>query len=424
MKKLSFVLLAMVLTVSMFAACSSNSNPKESTDQPAATPTPDKAPAATDNKVVEVLIGHIHPMSGAFAVEGQEMRDAIQLAVDETNAAGGIQSLGGAKVKLLQGDTENKPEKGVSETQRLIREGALGILGAYTSGVALVATQQAEKQKTPFLITIGAADDLTDRGFKYTFRIQPQASTTAKDFLKYVGQLNEQSDVKLKTVVISHEDSVFGTSIATYVKDHAAEAGLQILDMLAHSAGATDLSDEVTRIRSSNPDILVMTSYLHDGTLLIQGLNQAKYSPKAIIGIANGAFSHEKFINEEVPANQYIMNVNHTINPTSEKSKKLQSDYKAKYNKDLSSNAGYAYEAARVLIDAISRAGSTDKDQIREALAKTDYSDHTLPQGPIVFDEKGQNINAQTVLNQIVDGKSYVTFPAEYQEKEPVYPKP
>src|SRR5690606_3664129 len=78
-----------------------------------------------------VKIGALHPLSGALANEGQEMRDAARLAVEEINEAGGIQSLGGAKLELVEADSEGVPEKGVSEVQRLDREGVVGIIGTY-----------------------------------------------------------------------------------------------------------------------------------------------------------------------------------------------------------------------------------------------------------------------------------------------------
>lgn len=182
--KISTLVLVLALT-SLLAACGSSGTSSESNSNSSSSNSNDSGSSnEKTEKIAEVKIGHIHPMSGALAEEGQDMANAIKLAVDEVNANGGIKSLDGAKVLLLEGDHEGKPEKGVSETQRLIREGAIGVLGAYASGVALTATQVAEKEKTPFIITIGAADEITERGFKFTYRLQPPASMMAKDFIR------------------------------------------------------------------------------------------------------------------------------------------------------------------------------------------------------------------------------------------------
>lgn len=370
--------------------------------------------------VKEIKIGQIHPLSGAMAVEGQQMRDAVQLAVDEVNEKGGIKSLGGAKVTLIDGDHEGKPEKGVSEVQRLIREGAVGILGTYTSGVTLSATQEAERQKTPFVVTIAAVDDVTERGFKYTFRIQPPASMMAQNFLDLFKSLNEKTGAGYQTAAIAHEDSVFGSSIADYINKNARQAGLQILANIPYSAKAADLTAEVNKIKSVNPDVVIPITYLNDGRLLFQAMKDANFKPKATIGVANGAISNAKFIAEDTALNQYMLDVNYTINPNSEKAKQVKEAYKAKFGSELGPNAAYSYEATKVLLDAIERAGSTDKAKIRDALTQTNYTDHILPQDAIIFDEKGQNKNAQAVMNQIVDGKSEVVFPEKYKQAEPV----
>lgn len=399
MRKLSLILIVLLLSLSLTACGSSTSNSAD-----------------------VVKIGSIHPLTGALAMEGQEMRDAIQMAVDEVNEAGGIRSLGGAKVELVAADHEGKPEKGVSEVQRLVREGVIGIVGPYMSGVALAATQEAERQRIPFVIDIASADNITERGFRYTFRIQPPASSMAENFLKYFKELNGSLDKPLTTAVIVYEDSIFGSSIAKVIGDRAGEVGLKVLGKIAHPANTADLSSDVNKIKSLKPDVVIATTYLSDGTLLVKGMKQAGYQPKAIIGVANGAFSNAKFIKEEIEINQYILDVNYTINPKSERIAKIKELYRKKYNKNLSPNAAYAYEAAKVLLNAIEKAGSTDRTKIRDAIAKTYYKDHILPQGPIVFDDKGQNKNAQAVVNQIVEGKSVVVFPNEYKERDPVFP--
>lgn len=375
-----------------------------------------------NSKVVTIKIGSLHPLSGGLALEGQQMRDAVKLAVEERNEAGGIASLGGAKIELVEADHEGSPEKGVSEVQKLDREGVLGIIGAYSSGVALPATQEAERARLPFVIDIGSADELTERGFKYTFRLQPAASTFSQDFLEILKDLNSHSSEKLTKVVLVHEDSVFGTSIADAIKKNAKKYGIEVLDVLPHSSSAADLSTTINKISSLKPDIVVATTYLRDGVMLVEGINNSNFTPKAIIGVANGAFSNASFITDYQSINNNIMDVNYTMNPKSELAKSVQEKYKEKYGRELSPNAAYSYMATVVLLDAIERAGSTDREKVQEELRNTKLENHILASGTIEFDEKGQNINAQGVLNQIKNGVSLVVAPEEFKVDEPVYP--
>jgi len=375
-----------------------------------------------EEKVDVVKIGSLHPLSGGLALEGQEMRDAIRLAIEETNEAGGIKSLDGAKVELVESDHEGLAEKGVTEVQKLDGAKVVGIIGTYASGVALPATQEAERSGIPFMVDIGSADEITERGFKYTFRLQPPATSFSKDFLTYFEELNKSTNTPLKTAVIVHEDSVFGSSIAKAIAEHAKEYDLEILATLPHSAATPDMSSTINKVTSLKPDIVLTTTYLRDGVMLIEGLQNSNFTPKAIIGVANGAFSNASFISDEASENQNIMDVNYTINPKSETAIKVKEAYLEKYKKHLGPNAAYSYMAAKVLIDAIERAGSTDREAVMEALRETNYSDHILPQDAIKFDEKGQNINARAVLNQIDDNESKVVYPEEYQERKFVYP--
>lgn len=369
-----------------------------------------------------VKIGALHPLSGGLANEGQEMRDAARLAVKEVNEAGGIKSLGGAKVELIEADHEGAPEKGMSEIQRLDREKVVGVIGAYSSGVTLPATQEAERAGIPFVVDIATVEEVTERGFKYTFRVQPPASMMAENFLEYFDVLNEMSETPLETVVLVHEDSVFGTSIASLIEKGASDHQIDVLDNIPHAATAADISSTINKINRLKPDAVIATTYLHDGTLLVNGLKQSNFQPKVIIGVANGAFSNTAFINDEIDINQHIMDVNYSINPQSELALEVSQKYEDQFNKHMGPNAAYSYTATKVLIDAVERVGSTDRAKIQKALSETNLTEHILPQDTIVFDESGQNANAQAVLNQIINGETKVIYPDEYKNADPVLP--
>ena len=401
--------LLLALTAVIIAAC------KEGSDSSLAV----NGTGATDT----IKIGSLHPLSGGLALEGQEMRDAVKLAIEERNEAGGIASLEGAQIELVEADHEGSPEKGVSEVQKLDREGVLGIVGAYSSGVALPATQEAERSRLPFVIDIGTADEITERGFQYTFRLQPAASSFSLDFLEIVQGLNANVSQPLTKVVLVHEDSVFGSSIAKKIEENAKDYDMEVLDVLPHASSAADLSTTINKISSLKPDIVVMTTYLRDGVMLVEGIENSNFTPKAIIGVANGAFSNASFFKDYQSINNNIMDVNYTINPKSELATKVQEKYKEKYGRELGPNGAYSYMATVVLLDAIERAGTTDRAKIQEELRKTKLDNHILATGTIEFDEKGQNINARAVLNQIKDGKSIVVGPEEYKVEDPVYPR-
>ena len=407
MKKLSLLLFSFALVI-ILAACGSDNESGGS--------------GGSNGDVIK--IGTLHPLTGAQATEGQEMRDAVQLAVDEVNENGGIESLDGAKVELVESDSENNPEKGISEVQKMDSNGVVGIVGPYTTAVALAATQEAERLGIPFIVDVGSADEITERGFDFTFRMQPAASSFPESFLEYIAMLNEENNVDLKTVINSHEDSDFGTGMANVLKENAEAAGMEVLSTLPHAADTADLSSDINKVKSLKPDIVSSTTYLSDGLLLAEGIKGSGYKPKAIVGMASGAFSNAKFIEEQQSINQYFMDINYATNPNNELTNEVKEKYKEKYDRGLGPNAALSYTGAVVLLEAIERAGSVDREEVREEIMNTNLEDHILAQKEVMFDETGQNANAQTVVNQIIDGESMVVMPDEYKAAEPIYPLP
>ena len=135
-------------------------------------------------KPKEVLIGTIHPLSGGLAQAGNALKTGVVLAAEEINRAGGIKSLGGAKLKLIHADSEGKPQIGVAEAERLIKEGVLATFGCYQSSVTFAVTQIHEKYKTPFLITLAISEKILQRGFKYTFRVSCDSVISVREIIR------------------------------------------------------------------------------------------------------------------------------------------------------------------------------------------------------------------------------------------------
>ena len=143
----------------------------------------------------EIKIGTLYPVSGDLAKLGEQCVNGVKLAVDEINAAGGIKSMGGAKLTLVEADSQGKPDVGISEVERLVQQDKVSaIIGTYQSSVALPATQAAERLQTPFVISMAVADDITDKGYKYIFRICPKASWYAKDQIAFCQALPSWAD--------------------------------------------------------------------------------------------------------------------------------------------------------------------------------------------------------------------------------------
>ena len=380
------------------------------------------APALAADTVVK--IGNIEPLSGPSASVGLQGKQAREMAVEEINAAGGIKSLGGAKLKLLDADSEGKPELAVSAVERFSREGVVAVMGAYQSAVTLVATQQAEKLQVPFVVTVAVADEVTSRGFKYTFRVQPSAEQMASQTVKYISDIAKATGQTVKTIAYLHDDTAFGTSLAGHVKKYAPNFAMEIIAAVPYSPRAADVSTEVGKIKAAGADVVMSTGYFGDGDRVLKTMRDVKLKAKGIIGCGNGAFSHPKFVEELGALTENVMDGNYCANPRSPLTKKAFANYKAAYGTDMGPSTVFSYQPVYVLADALERAKSTKPDAVREALSKTNLADHILPQGPIVFGPDGQNKNAQAAMMQILGGKIVTVWPEAYAGAKYVFPQP
>ncbi|MBI3454619.1 MAG: ABC transporter substrate-binding protein [Candidatus Rokubacteria bacterium] len=369
-------------------------------------------------------IGHVHPLSGFLAFDGGLVANGLTLAVEEINAGGGIKSMGGAKLALVGGDTQGKVEVGMAEAERLIREGVVALLGPYQSPVAYAVSQLAEKERTPFVITVAVADNITERGFEYTFRVQPNARAMTVRSLDHLAELAKASGVTVKTVATMHEDGLFGTSIAGHVERHAKNLGMEVVLNVAYNFRTPDVTTEISKIKAAKPDVVLVSGYFGDAILIARTATEHRLETRAVMGIANGGFSNPKFLADQPQLADLVMDGNYWHNPRSDRAKRVMEAYQKRFNAPMSSHSVQSYSAMTVLRDALERGGSPDRAKVREALAKTNLSDHILPQGPIHFDKRGENVNAQPALLQNQGGKTVVVVPAQFAEAKAVFPVP
>ncbi|HEY5899499.1 MAG TPA: ABC transporter substrate-binding protein, partial [Burkholderiales bacterium] len=120
-----------------------------------------------------IKVGVLHPVTGFLAYSGNLSRLGAQMAIDDINKAGGIKSLGGAKLEAVLGDAQSKPEVGAAEVEKMNEAGVSAIVGAYASAICLATTQAAAKHNIPHVVDVGVADQIVERGLKNTFRFAP-----------------------------------------------------------------------------------------------------------------------------------------------------------------------------------------------------------------------------------------------------------
>jgi branched-chain amino acid transport system substrate-binding protein len=381
-------------------------------------------PAVARAQGKEVKLGYILPVTGPLAFEAQLALNGLQLAVDEVNAAGGIKSLGGAKLVLLPGDTQRKVELGNSEAARLMDQGVSALIGPFSSLVAFSVRQLTEKNKTPFMLLAAVADNLTEGGLRYVFRVQPNGKAMSTLTMNNMFEMAKASNVAIKRVAMMHEDGNFGTTMGNHVDAFAGKMGYEVVQRVPYNLRSPDFTAELSKVKAARPDLLVISGYYGDSKLIAETASKLRIGVNALVGLANAAYSNPKFIAENRELTDLLFDGNYWHNPQSPRARAVFEAYQKKYGSVMSNHGVQGYQVVFVLKDALERAGSTDREKVRDAIAKTNLTDHILTQDAIRFDDSGENVNATPALLQVQGGKPVVVGPARFQEAKPVFPVP
>jgi branched-chain amino acid transport system substrate-binding protein len=367
-----------------------------------------------------VRVGVLHPVTGALAYSGAQCREGALMAIEDINKAGGIKSLGGARIEALLGDAQSTPQAGTAEIEKMNEAGVCAVVGAYASAICLATTQAAARYNLPHVVDVGVADQIVERGLKNTFRFAPGYTKCAQVALANLHVLNTAAGKPAKTVMIIHEESLFGTGTAQLLARELPGYGYEVKEVVKHANPTRDFSNIVLRMKAVNPDIVIPANYYNEYALLVRTMQQQKVRPKAIYSVLGGAASSYKFVKEFPQAAAGIIDCNHWFNPKDKRSFELKKRVEAK-NLFYSYEIFLTYTAMRLLADALERAKSTDRAAIIDALAASTFSDHFLPYGPTKF-VNGQNAGAQPLMTQVLDNDIKVIVPRDYRQADPVFP--
>ena len=367
-----------------------------------------------------IKVGVLHPVTGALAYSGQQCRLGAIMAIEDINKAGGIKSMGGAKIEALLGDAQSQPQAGAAEIEKMNEAGVSAVVGAFASAICLATTQAAAKHNLPHVVDVGVADQIVERGLKNTFRFGPGYRKCAETAVANLHVLNTVAGKPARTVMIVHEESLFGTGTANLLARELPGYGFEVKEVIKHANPTRDFNNIVLRMKAINPDIVIPANYYNEYALLVRTMQQQKVSPKAIYSVLGGAASSYKFVQEFPDAANGIIDCNHWFNPKDKRSSALRKRVEA--NKLFFSYEVFmTYTAMRLLADAIERAKSSDRAAIIQALENSTFSDHIMPYGATKF-VNGQNTGAQPLMTQVQNKDIKVIIPRDYREAEPLFP--
>lgn len=339
-----------------------------------------------------IKIGGIFPLSGSVAVYGTECRNGVELAINEINAAGGID---GKMLELVAEDDEGSPEKSVNAYKKLVTKDKCSIIiGSLTSGCTAAISSLAQAQKVLLLAPAATQTDITDAG-DYVFRacfIDPFQGTVGGKFaLEDLGAKN--------AAVLYDVQNDYSIGLYENFKVVFEQGGGKVVAEESYSTGDKDFNAQLTKIKTTNPDVVYLPDYYGTVALIAkqlraQGINAPIVGADGWDGIIDNA-------GDEV-LNGFYSN-HYASDSTDGKVVTFVNSYKAKYGSTPVSFAALGYDCVYLLKDAMGAAKSADSTTLKDQLMKTNGAYVT---GNLTFDAKRNPVKSAVMLEIVKqDGK-------------------
>ena len=229
-------------------------------------------------QTADVKIGLIAPMSGPWARQGDLMLKGANLAIDDINAKGGINSLGGAKLKLVVFDAGDSVEKAKSASQRMISQepDLIGATGAWLSSFTLGVTEVTERAELP-LLTLSYSEVITGRGFKYVFQTSMTGGAQANSAVPALVKLAETATGKKpQTVALIQDNTAASVSVAKPMREGGlVKLGLKLVVDETFTPPLSDATPLIQKVRSSRPDLLLLLpTAIPDDKMILEKLTE------------------------------------------------------------------------------------------------------------------------------------------------------
>jgi branched-chain amino acid transport system substrate-binding protein len=362
-----------------------------------------------------VRIGASLSQTGSFANLGQNQLRGYQLCVKHANDKGGVL---GRRIELLVEDDQSKAPTAVAIYEKLITQDKVdAILGPYSSPITEAVADVSEKHKMPMVTPLAAPTSIFKKGRKFVFMVLSPAETW------FEGLIDIAAKRGLRTIAVINEDTLFPKTSAQGTVELARKRGLQVVLAEAYPKGTTDFSSILGRVKAANPDVLAAATYFEDAVAITRHLKELGISPK-MFGVTVGG-DLPKFYETLTKAAEFVYGSSQWepalvtlraggLVPIARQypgAKEFVEAHRKEFpGADLSYHSAAGYGGCQIFLEALKRAGSLDREKVRETILKTDL--HTAF-GGFKVDRDGFQIAHKTLLFQWQDGKKVIVWPED-----------
>ena len=341
----------------------------------------------------EIIVGEFASLTGGTATFGQSVHNGDMLAIAEIDSAGGVL---GKQLILKTEDDQSKTEEAVASVQKLVSsDHAIALLGEVASSRSMAGAPYAQQNRVPMITPASTNEDVTKKG-DYIFRIcfiDPFQGKTMAHFA--LGSLN-----KKRAAVLTDVKQDYSVGLDEAFKSTFSTSGGTIVSEQSYSTGDKDFHAPLTSIRATNPDVIFVPGYYTEVSLIVRQARELGIECPILGG--DGWDSPELTKGEEQQFNNTFFSNHYATEDPDSTVQNFVKKYQAKYNAVPDAMAALGYDAARILADAIKRAGSTDSTALKNAIAQTKNFPGVT--GSITIDQN-RNASKPLTIIKVVDGK-------------------
>jgi branched-chain amino acid transport system substrate-binding protein len=366
-----------------------------------------------------IKVGAVVPLTGRYAALGAQVRAGYEIGVEQINAAGGV-SVGGKKmqIELIMLDDESDPTKTVARLETLATQGVVAYLGGAGSDLHAAAASIADKNKIPYLGIAFALNSIHKQGLRYLFSPFPKSPDLAKETLALLDGSIPAGQRPTK-VALFLERTDWGKEMGSLWESLAKQNNYQVVASGEYAPGAKDFSDLILKAKSAGAEAVFALPSPPDGMTIVKQMKELDFNPKAIVFI-RAADPPVWSQNLGKDGDYFLLSPGWHFAARYPKVPEVNDAHQKRFNRLADPLVGPAYACVQILADAITRAGSLDREKIRDAIAATNM---TTVVGPVRFRPDGTG-EVRVFFQQWLKGKQELVWPKEFATAPFVYPAP
>lgn len=379
----------------------------------------------------EIVLGSAISLTGKYATNGIHAKNGYEFAIQKIKDNGGVKI--GDKCynfNVIYYDDESKGDRGATLAERLIsQDNVQYMLGPYSSGMTKAIAPVTEKYQIPMVEAEGASRSLFNKGYKYLFAVLSTSEQYLASAVTLAAEKAEERGLPASTVkvAIAVENDPFSLDIRAGVSEDAAKYGMKIVIDEKLPRDLSDMSAILTKVKLLKPDLLIVSGHSKGAATAVRQIDEQNIKvPMIALTHCEAADVTGKFgdaANDILCSTQWAETLAYE-DPLFGSAANFESEFKKTFpeytNKTVPYQTAQASAAVYVFKDSFERAGSLDKEKVRDAIAETDMMTFY---GGIKFSEAGNNIAKPMVLRQIQKGAYNVVAPSKFASHKINWPR-